>query len=414
MNSNVDLAIIGGGMTGLSLACAMSGEGLSILVVDAYGPSEPEIQDDQFPSDSREFVTGVAARVSSVNLSTEDLLEQISVWQHLDDSRLGVFANMCVWDGEGTGATEFDCADIHRDHLGYVIENRVLVQALLTRIEELDDIQYLAPLYLESIDVEEEIEESNRAEGGVKLRFDDGSTVTASLIVGADGGNSSVRKMFQFETREWSYAQSALVTTVRTEFPHQQTAWQCFTSQGPLAFLPLADENLSSIVWSVDPEYCEYLLKLDPAGFCDQITRAFEGRLGQVKQTDRRYSFPLRQCHAKRYVQQGIALVGDAAHTIHPLAGQGVNLGFKDVATLGQELHRAVRRGLSIGDIEVLERYERRRMGDNLIMMAAMEGFRFLYARSGPGVSWLRGTGMKLFDRSRFIKRAAIKVASGY
>ena len=129
--------------------------------------------------------------------------------------------------------------------------------------------------------------------------------------------------------------------------------------------------------------------------------------------TDRRFSFSLQQCHAKRYVQQGVALAGDAAHTIHPLAGQGVNLGFKDVAALSEELHRSIHRGIGIGAIEVLERYERRRMGDNLAMMAAMEGFRFLYGRSEPGIGWLRNTGMKLFDASRFIKRFAIEKATG-
>jgi 2-octaprenylphenol hydroxylase len=307
-----------------------------------------------------------------------------------------------VWDGEGTGATEFDCSSIYRDHLGHVIENRVVLQALLNRIKELDDVEYIAPLSLESIDHE-----------NIDLRFDDGSSAKTSLIVGADGGNSTVRNMLQFETREWSYTQAALVTTVRTEHPHEYTAWQCFTSAGPLAFLPLADKHLSSIVWSVNPEYSEQLLGLEAEAFCDQVGRAFEHRLGQVMCTDRRYTFPLQQCHAKRYVQPGVALAGDAAHTIHPLAGQGINLGFRDVAVLSEELHRAVRRGINIGAMDVLERYQRRRMGDNLAMMAAMEGFRFLYGRSEPGINWLRNTGMKLFDQNRFIKRTAIRIATG-
>jgi 2-octaprenylphenol hydroxylase len=414
MNSDrVDLAIIGGGMTGLSLACAMSGAGLSILVVDAYGPGEQETLASDFPSGSHEFDSGYAARVSTINLAAEALLEQTAAWQHLDKDRLGIFSRMSVWDGEGTGATEFDCASLRQDHLGYVIENRIVLQALLSRIEELDDVEYIAPLFLEGIDLEWDIEAADRADRSLNLKFDDSSSVTASLIIGADGSNSTVRKMLQFETREWSYAQAALVTTVRTELAHQHTAWQCFTSQGPLAFLPLANENLSSIVWSVDPGYCEQLLNLDSEAFCDQVGRAFEHRLGQVVQTDRRFSFPLNQGHAKRYVQHGVALAGDAAHTIHPLAGQGINLGFKDVTVLSQELHRAIRRGIGIGAIEVLERYERRRMGDNLAMMAAMEGFKFLYGRSEPGINWLRNTGMKLFDESQFIKRFAIRIATG-
>lgn len=410
MNSrDVDLTIIGGGMTGLSLACAMSGAGLSILVVDAGGPGEPESIASELPSASYEFDSGFAPRVSSLNLAAEALLEKTGVWQHLDKNRLGVFSHMLVWDGEGTGATEFDCGSIHRDHLGHVIENKIVLQALLNRIKELDDVEYIAPLFLESID----LEDTDTSDSGLDLKFDDGSSVKTSLIVGADGSNSTVRNMLQFETREWSYTQAALVTTVETERSHQFTAWQCFTSQGPLAFLPMVDETLCSIVWSVDPEYCEHLLNLGAEAFCDQVGRAFENRLGLVTRTDRRYSFSLQQCHAKRYVKPGVALAGDAAHTIHPLAGQGVNLGFRDVVVLSQELHRAIHRGTNISAIEVLERYQRRRMGDNLAMMAAMEGLRYLYGRSEPGITWLRNTGMKLFDKSYFIKRAVIKMATG-
>lgn len=401
-NRAVDLTIIGGGMTGLSLACAMSGAGLSILVVDAGGPGEPDSVAGEFPSVSYEFDSGIAPRVSSLNLAAEALLEQTGVWQHLDKNRLGAFSHMLVWDGEGTGATEFDCSSIHRDHLGHVIENEVLLQALLNRIRELDDVEYISPLVLQSIDLE-----------SLELEFDAGASVKTTLLVGADGGNSSVRKLLEFETREWSYTQTAMVTTVETELSHQFTARQCFTSQGPLAFLPMADEYLCSIVWSVDPGYCERLLNLGAEAFCNMLGRAFENRLGLVKRTDRRYSFSLQQCHAKRYVKPGVALAGDAAHTIHPLAGQGINLGFKDVAVLSQELGRALSRETNIGAIEVLERYQRRRMGDNLAMMAAMEGLIYLYGQSDPGINWLRNTGMKLFDQSQFIKEAVLKMATG-
>jgi 2-octaprenylphenol hydroxylase len=297
---NIDVTIIGGGMTGLSLACAMSGIGLSILVIDARGPHEPQSMAVEAPSGSFQFDSGFAPRVSSINLAAEALLQKTGVWQHLANNRSGVFSRMLVWDGEGTGATEFDSSSIYRDHLGHVIENRVVLQALLDRIRELDDVEYIAPLSLESIDHE-----------NIDLRFADGSSAKTSLIVGADGGNSTVRNMLQFETREWSYTQAALVTTVRTEHPHEYTAWQCFTSAGPLAFLPLADEHLSSIVWSVDPEYSEQLLGLEAEAFCDQVGRAFEQRLGLVMCTDQRYTFPLQQCHAKRYVQPGVALAGD-------------------------------------------------------------------------------------------------------
>ncbi len=413
MNTQVvDMTIVGGGMTGLALACAMSGAGLRILVADA-GEQPGKTENQQAPAqsflDSCRFDSGLAPRVSSLNLAAEKLLEKIGAWQYLDQNRLGIFSHMRVWDGEGTAEIDFDCGSIQQDHLGHVIENSNILQALLRRVEKLDDISYASHRRLESIDSQI----TDCPGGGMELRFDDGSSVRTTLLVGADGGKSAVRKLLEFATREWSYDQTALVTTVETDQSHQFTAWQCFTNQGPLAFLPTANENLCSIVWSVDPAFCKQLLYLSEKEFCDRVGRAFEHRIGTVTRSDRRYSFALRQCHAKTYIKPGVVLVGDAAHTIHPLAGQGVNLGFRDVDVLGQELRRAITRGVNFNTLEILARYERRCMGDNLAMMAAMEGFQHLYKRSAPGINWVRNTGMKLFDRNPFIKQSAIKIASG-
>ena len=200
-------------------------------------------------------------------------------------------------------------------------------------------------------------------------------------MVAADGATSAVRRLAGLETREWDYLHHAIVTSVRCAESHQRTAWQRFTDDGPLAFLPLdrgGDTRWCSIVWSCTPKQGERLMALDDAAFCQALGKAFEHRLGKVECSDTRLCIPLRQRHAKRYVEPGLALIGDAAHVIHPLAGQGVNLGFLDAAVLAEELRHAQARGESIAEQRVLERYERRRMPHNLAMMAAMEGFQRL------------------------------------
>ena len=205
------------------------------------------------------------------------------------------------------------------------------------------------------------------------------------------------------------------MATIELEQSHQYTAWQRFRQEGPLAILPLAANNdkTCSIVWSTHSEECEHLLTLSDDEFCAELGQAFEHRLGSVLSVGPRAAFPLRQRHAKNYVVAGIALVGDAAHTIHPLAGQGVNLGFKDVAALSEELLRAHKQGLNLGDLAVLQRYQRRRQADNLMMMSAMEGFKRLFAAEQPIIRLLRNQGMRLFNRASAIKQHVVMQAMG-
>jgi 2-octaprenylphenol hydroxylase len=399
-----DVVIVGAGMTGLALACALGGRGLQILVIDGRDPEAKTPGADESRTDPFEFNSGVSPRVSSINLASEQFLDSIGVWQHLDIRRSGCFAKMTVWDGEGTAVAEFDAHSIQYDHLGHIVENEQIVQALISQLNASGDITLLTPANMVSF---------TEKEAGLQLLIDGDRLVKCELIIGADGSNSSVRQQSDIPTRQWSYQQHALVTTLRTQNPHQATAWQNFTRHGPLAFLPLADEHLCSIVWSVSPEYCDQLLQMDAETFCRHVGACFENRLGLIECVDKRYSFALQQRHGKRYVSNGVALIGDAAHTIHPLAGQGVNLGFKDVDVLSQELTRALNRKIGLGSREVLERYERRRMGSNLAMMAGMEGFVQLYGRQTPGVNWLRNLGMKFFNDSTVLKNVAARVASG-
>ena len=260
------------------------------------------------------------------------------------------------------------------------------------------------------------LESLRRTVDGWLLTLADGRELQAPLLVAADGANSAVRRLAGCATREWDYLHHAIVTSVRCSQPHQLTAWQRFTDDGPLAFLPLArdgDQHWCSIVWSCVPEHAEQLMALDDAGFASELGKAFELRLGEVLQVDPRMCIPLRQRHAKRYVEQGLALIGDAAHTIHPLAGQGVNLGFLDASVLAEVLLHAHQRGEQLDAERVLSRFERRRMPHNLAMMAAMESFERLFQAAPPPLRWLRNAGLNLVNGLPEAKALFVRQALG-
>jgi 2-octaprenylphenol hydroxylase len=233
--------------------------------------------------------------------------------------------------------------------------------------------------------------------------------------VAADGALSPTRELLGLRTREWDYGHRAIVTTARFERGHAHTAWQRFLPTGPLALLPLASASgrLCSIVWSIDEDEADALLAKDDEAFAAALTTASEAVLGAATDCSPRRAFPLRQRHAVDYVLPGAALVGDAAHSIHPLAGQGINLGLSDVNVLAEELRRALDRGLAPGRLDVLKRYQRRRKGDNLRMMAAMDGFKRLFEQDAPPLRWLRNAGMRGVGAMPALKRRIIREAMG-
>ena len=244
----------------------------------------------------------------------------------------------------------------------------------------------------------------------------DGGRLDAQLLVAADGANSAIRQHFKFATKEWDYGHQAIVTTITTERSHQQIARQRFMPKGPLALLPLSDQgdlHQCSIVWSQETEEADELMALDDRQFCQRLSEASEYGFGQVVDVEQRYAIPLRQRHAIDYAIHRVVLLGDAAHSIHPLAGQGVNLGFADVEVLADELNRALTRGIDVGDLSVLRRYQRRRKPDNLATMAAMEGFKRLFAADQLPIRLLRNLGMSTLNQQSAIKNAMIKRAMG-
>ncbi|MDX5372919.1 MAG: 2-octaprenyl-3-methyl-6-methoxy-1,4-benzoquinol hydroxylase [Pseudomonadaceae bacterium] len=389
-----DLIIVGSGMVGSALALALEHSGLEILVVDG-GPLsvKPFAAEGAFEP-----------RVSALSAASQRILERLGVWEGIAARRVSPYRDMRVWDGSGTGSVHFAAASVHAEVLGHIVENRVVQDALLDRLHD-SQIGLLGSARLEQL---------RRSGDGWLLTLADGRELRAPLLVAADGANSAVRRLAGCATREWDYLHHAIVTSVRCERPHQETAWQRFTDDGPLAFLPLArqgDQHWCSIVWSTVPAEAERLMALDDEAFRHELGKAFEWRLGQVTGADPRLCIPLRQRHAKRYVESGLALIGDAAHSIHPLAGQGVNLGFLDAAVLAEVLQHALQRGEQANDVRVLSRYERRRMPHNLAMMAAMEGFERLFQADPLPIRLLRNSGLNWVDelpdaKALFVRRA--------
>lgn len=391
-----DLIIVGAGMVGSALALALEHSGLDILIVDGS------------PLSIKPFAADAAfePRVSALSAASQRILERLGVWPGIAARRASAYRDMQVWDGSGTGSVHFSAASVHAETLGHIVENRVIQDALLERLHD-SNLGLLGNARVEQL---------RRSGDGWLLKLADGRELRSALLVAADGANSAVRRLAGCATREWDYLHHAIVTSVRCARPHQATAWQRFTDDGPLAFLPLRrgdDEHWCSIVWSTVPAEAERLMALDEAAFRHELGKAFEWRLGEITQVDPRLCIPLRQRHAKRYVESGLALVGDAAHSIHPLAGQGVNLGFLDVAVLADVLLHALSRGEQPNDVRVLSRYERRRMPHNLAMMAAMEGFERLFQADPLPLRWLRNSGLNWVDELPDAKALFVRQALG-
>ncbi|MBO9480864.1 MULTISPECIES: FAD-dependent oxidoreductase [Gammaproteobacteria] len=392
----IDVIIVGGGMVGASLALALARSGMQAALVEqqTLQPGSFSMEDPWQP------------RVSALTEASIKLLNYLDAWEGIVAQRACPYTHMTVWDGEGTGEVEFDAKTLPQKNLGYIVENDVIRNALL---------QQLASSTVQCFDQQTTLEYKLSGQGG-EIVLKNGDVLGAPLLVAADGGESRLRQLSGIPANQKDYKHHALVTTVETERFHHHTARQVFLDSGPLAFLPLqsqGERHYCSIVWSLLPAEADRIEALSDDAFCQELARAFEHRAGNILKVDQRFRYPLRQRHARQYHRQGVVLVGDAAHTIHPLAGQGVNLGFMDVAVLADELIKAAGRGDDYFAAHVLDRYQRRRIGHNSLTMAAMTGFQNLFGANALGIRWIRNTGLSLTNRLPFIKDMIVDQASG-
>ncbi len=393
--ADYDVTIVGGGVVGATLACALGNSTLRIAVIESQAP--PAV----WAKESRDV------RVSALTSGSVRIFSALGVWQSMVAERVSPFREMHVWDAGGPGVIHFDSADIGVDTLGYIVENRVLQAALYRRCREFSNIEWIAAT---------RITDMVSAADYVTLHTEHGRVVQTRLVVGADGPDSAVRQLAGITTHGRDYQQTAVVATVKTTQVHRQTAWQRFLPEGPLAFLPLTD-GYTSIVWSLPPARAESILALDDAHFMDELQFVLGDdrleNLGGIASVGPRASFPLRLIHADQYARPRLALIGDAAHTIHPLAGQGVNLGLSDAAVLAELLIEAAEQQADIAAFKLLRRYERRRKGDNLAMVAALEGIKHLFGSRWTPLRWLRNSGLQLTNTLAPIKNLIMRRAMG-
>ncbi|MEJ2406976.1 MAG: UbiH/UbiF/VisC/COQ6 family ubiquinone biosynthesis hydroxylase [Candidatus Thiodiazotropha sp.] len=386
-----DIVFVGGGMVGATIGCARGTTPLRVAVV------ESTVAQTEWPEEDFDI------RVSAITRATQRVFAAVGAWGGMVGRRVCAYSHMHVWDATGSGEIDFDAADIGEPDLGLIVENRVILAALLERMAQFDNIELLCPA---------KVRELQRSDEGVTLTLEDDRALTAKLIVGADGANSWVREQARIDTTGWAYDQTAVVATIKTSKHHQDTCWQRFMPTGPLAFLPLPG-GYSSIVWSTTPERAAELVAMEEGPFLDALQLAFGDKLGRMESTGPRGAFPLVLRHANRYTDTRLVLTGNAAHAIHPLAGQGLNLGVSDVAALVEVLLEAHADKQDIGDMAVLRRYERWRKADNVAVMAAMDGFKRLFSNDNGLLKLVRNIGMSLADKAGPAKNLMIRRAMG-
>ena len=390
---NVDVTIVGAGLVGCTLACLLSNQGLKVAVVDRNNPLKVGQESE------------LEGRTVALNLSSVEIFQDLDLWNDIYHSATN-FNRIYVWDSAGSSPLEFLSEHVDEENLGYVVSNNLVLSFLSKYIHKSKGIE----LYLDS-----EISSLEIDDRKTTILLSDGKEISSALIVGADGTNSFIRNKTKIDTRTWSYDQKAFVASLKTNKPHLNTAWQVFTSTGPIALLPYdkAGKANVSLVWSVDNKYAEEIDKFTKKDFSKELEEKTESTLGKIEIIGGIYSFPLYQLHSKTYFSNRAVLVGDAAHSFHPLAGQGLNSGLSDVNCLFKLIAEYRRKAKDIGSIEILRDYEKRRKGPNLAMIALMQLFKQGFEGNNPWLKLTRNMAFKVASENRILKRNLIKQAAG-
>lgn len=394
MSNRYEVVIVGGGMAGMTLGCALAGTGVSTAVIERFDPSTMK---------AAEF----DGRTTSIAHGSAQVLKGIGLWP-LIDAEAEPILDIRVADGHPSRGVSplflhYDHTEVGDDPFGYIIENRIIREALYQHAGQLSNLDVIAPV---------SVEETARDADQVRVALSDGRELEASLLVGADGRNSPLRRAAGIGAMEFTYDQMAIVCTVAHERDHAGVAVELFLPSGPFAMLPMTDQR-TNIVWTERAELVPAFLALDDAGYLAELQRRFGDWLGDLALVGPRFSYPLGLMHAERYTDRRLALISEAAHAIHPIAGQGLNLGIRDVAALAEAIIDAVRLGLEPADATVLARYESWRRVDNTTLVATTDLLNRLFSNDVPPVRAARDLGLAAVGKVPPLKRFFMRHAMG-
>lgn len=381
--------IAGAGPVGLLCAALLEQRAVDCMVIDAAQARQPGDRD---------------ARALALSVATHQVLKNLRVWDSLPGDEIGLFQRMHVWQASTDGSVSFDSADLCEPVLGYIVNQALLEQVLN------DSLQFARTTRMQRGVA---VTALRWCADAIEVKLSDARCLRAKLLVAADGARSRVRELAGIACPVRDYRQTAVACLVATGKCHENVARQIFLPTGPLAFLPLADDNECGVVWTTTAEHAAQLLAMSDEAFNNALATAFSARLGEITSSRLRQGFPLRRAHAESYCKPRLALIGDAAHNIHPLAGQGFNLGVLDAACLVESLLRSGKRDADPGARPELRAYERWRKGETLLMISALESLKWLCESSSRPVQWLRDMGMRTVDSSNLLKAAIMRRAMG-
>jgi 2-octaprenylphenol hydroxylase len=387
-SNHFDVAIVGAGLIGSCAALALARQGRSVALIEA-SPETARGVDESAEYD---------LRVSAITPRSQRYLEQLGVWAKVDSTRVCPYQQMKIWHQQGDARIEFDAIELARSELGAIVENRQIHRALLKLCDNEQGITWFRPDSLAGLEKQQDC---------VALQLESGRLLQVQLVIAADGRFSRTRSLAGIEVDAGDYRQTAIVANVTTENCHDFTARQRFLSTGPLAFLPLANGQ-SSIVWSCDDEFAVELMQLDAAEFCNRLGAAFEFSLGRVVSSSDRASFALGWHSCETWLKNSVLLIGDAAHSVHPLAGQGLNLGFSDVEVLAE----LTRSAPDISGIKQLRRYQRRRKSETWMAMSSFSALKWMYGSDHKLISGLCDLGMQAINNNPWFRRELMQKAS--
>ena len=386
---NYDVLIIGGGMAGLILAAALGSAGVSTAVIEPLAPEKL-------------LDTGFDGRTTAIAGGSRNALTSIGVWPGMGDEAADIL-EIRVSDEHSPLFLHYDHAELDDGPLGHIVENRIIRSVLLERLTTLSSVKLFFGRRVESLDREGQF---------ARAFLSDGTTLVAQLAIATDGRGSPTRKAANINVRQWRYPQIGIVCTVQHQYPHHGVAQEKFLPAGPFAILPMTGQR-SSIVWTEKAELAPALLEVPDQEFAEELQIRFGDYLGDLEIVGPKFSYPLGLLHAEHYIAPRLALAGDAAHAIHPIAGQGLNIGIRDAAALAEIIVDALRLGLDPGSVNVLEGYERWRRFDNTMMIAATDGLNRIFSNDVGPIKFARDVGLAAVNRTPPLKRLFMRHAMG-